>query len=107
MSTRQDRDFGFDLWNARWDTTTDTNNIRHEGAALLESLGEYSQFNRSSIPLVRQPAPAPSSSAITVDHILRIAAQLDQETLLRSGNRAYKELLNEHNGTKEEFATLK
>ncbi len=62
----------------------------------------FDQFNRSSMVLPRQP----SSTADTVDHILRIVAQADHDTLLRSGNEAYANALAIHKGTKEELASL-
>lgn len=74
--------------------------------------GEFGRFDRTSIPAAAGPssaipAPAPSSSAASVDYILRIVAQADQNTLLRSGNDAYARILESHNGTKEELESLK
>ncbi len=103
MSSCQDRDHQYDFFHSKWDTQAEPNVIRSGGISLLDSLGNFGQFNRSSIPLARQP----SSSAVTVEQVLRIIAEADGESLLRSGNRAYTELLNEHNGTKAELDGVK
>lgn len=65
--------------------------------------GEFDQFNRSSMVF---PSGS-TSTADTVSHILRIVAEADHETLLRSRNQAFADLLAVHNGTKEELAALK
>ena len=69
----------------------------------LSFVSDFDQFNRSSIPLVREP----NSNGATIDYILRIVAQADHDVLLRSGNEAYAKMLNELDGSKAEVATVR
>ncbi len=77
-----------------------------EGAARGPHYGEFNQFNCSSMmfPSSSGLVPPPTD---TIDHILRIAAQVDHEVLVRSGNEAYANALALHKGTKAELDSLR
>ncbi len=105
MSSRQDSDRQYDQFHTSWLAS------QRDGPFNVGGLGgpghgarysEFDQFNRPSLVFPRQ-----TSAADTIDHVLRIVAQADHDTLIRSGNAAYADALVIHNGTKAELESLR
>ncbi len=106
MSSRLDSDRQYDLFHSSWlasqrDGPFNVGGLG--GGSHVSRYGDFDQFNRSSMVLPRQST---SSTADSVDHIMRIVAEADSDMLLRSGNEAYANALSVHNGTKAELASL-
>ncbi len=106
MASRQDSDRQYDQFHASWlasQRDAPLNIGGFGGASHGSRYGELDHFSRSPMVFPRQS----SSSADAVDHLLRIVAQADHDTLLRSGNAAYADALALHNGTKIDLESVK
>ncbi len=108
MSSRQDSDQQYQHMHSAWLASQSQRDMPDVGGLSGYGLrhSEFEPFTRSAIPLAAPRQLAPSVDN-TVDYVVLMVTQADQETLLRSRNKPYLELLAQHNATKLELAALK